>query len=76
MRNKHDIIPWKCHICSSQFDAQNGGICKECNKVTCDQCFTFAKLKLVSKMNMPESQVCRVCADKKGDVSAESGEKT
>lgn len=42
-----------------------GGKCKSCGKVTCNSCFGIAKLKLLFKMKMPESRLCRVCAEKK-----------
>jgi len=65
MQIQKNIIPWKCHICGKQFATMGGGICKECGKVTCKRCFGFAKLKLLGKMKKPESQLCRICANKR-----------
>jgi hypothetical protein len=30
-----DVVPWKCHICRSEFDTPGGGICSRCSKATC-----------------------------------------
>lgn len=35
MSVQKDIIPWKCHICSREFDTPGGGICSRCNHATC-----------------------------------------
>ena len=63
-QNKH-IIPWKCHVCSRQFDTTSGGICKECGKPTCHICFGLGELKSFGKLKVPEIRICRSCTDKK-----------
>jgi len=70
-QNKH-IIPWKCHVCGGEFSTMGGGTCEECGKPTCNTCFglgefrSLGKLKMrVGRLNMPETRICRSCADKK-----------
>ena len=36
-------------------------------KVTCNRCFGLAKLKLLGKMRIPKTQLCRECVNKKGN---------
>jgi hypothetical protein len=60
-----EIIHWKCHICGREFDTLGGGICKKCNKPTCNICFGLGKLRRLGKLKMPEAQVCRACAGRK-----------
>lgn len=35
MVSSKDVVPWKCHICRSEFDTPSGGICSRCNRSTC-----------------------------------------
>jgi len=51
------IVPWKCHICQSEFDTPDGGICSRCSRATCrtDLYQIGAKLKLESQW------VCESC---------------
>jgi hypothetical protein len=75
MQVQKNIVPWKCHICARQFDTMGGGICKDCGKVTCNSCFGSVKLKILGKMRLPESQLCRSCADKKDTAAVGSKKK-
>jgi len=29
------IVPWRCHICASDFDKYDGGVCARCRKAAC-----------------------------------------
>jgi len=35
MASSKDVVPWKCHICRSEFDTPSGGICSRCSRATC-----------------------------------------
>jgi len=57
----HQIVPWKCHDCGREFELTGGGLCKKCGKPTCSICFGVGMLRLLVKLKLPESRVCRSC---------------
>lgn len=65
-----DVVPWKCNICHSEFDAPGGGICARCNRATCR-----SHLHEIGKKVKPEyGWVCDNCltGEEKADKIAQS----
>ncbi len=29
------IVPWRCHVCASEFDKYDGGVCARCKRAAC-----------------------------------------
>jgi hypothetical protein len=56
MKSAKEIVPWKCHICHSEFDILRGGICSSCNRATCRK-----HLKEIGKKIKHETNW--ICAD-------------
>lgn len=57
MASSKDVVPWKCHICQSEFDTPSGGICSRCNSATC-----HAHLHQIGQMTKPDAKwVCDNC---------------
>ena len=58
----NDIIPWKCHICSREFDTHRGGICFKCNRVTCKRHLRRIKNK-DKKLKGSSDQIQYICVN-------------
>lgn len=57
MTTSKEVVPWKCHICRSEFDTPSGGICSRCNKATCRE-----HLHQIGQMTkLDEKWVCDNC---------------
>ena len=57
MSSSADVIAWRCHICDREFADAQGGLCRSCNRATCDICWGDQPAFL------PRRQTQRVCKD-------------
>jgi hypothetical protein len=66
MLQNREIVPWRCHVCSRQFDALGDAICNQCGRATYNVCFAAATMKLLGQRKQPAMRICRKRAEKKG----------
>jgi hypothetical protein len=50
-------IPWTCHICQREFNAEHGGICGLCNNPTCG----LHLRKITNKKELKTELLCHDC---------------
>jgi len=70
MSTAKDIVPWKCNICHSEFDAPGGGICSRCNRATCRSHLH----EIGKKVKLESGWVCDNCltSEEKAEKIAQS----
>jgi len=62
-----EVVPFVCHLCKGEFEAQFGGMCHHCHKPTCND-----HLKKTSEKE--NTHLCDECIKATG-VEAEKKEK-
>jgi hypothetical protein len=56
-----EIIPFKCHICGSDYEKMNGAFCARCKKETCERHLKLVNFSKRDKLATPEMIVCEEC---------------
>ncbi len=57
MNISKEIVPWKCHVCRSEFDIPRGGVCSRCRQATCRQHLN----QIGTKIKLEPTWVCSAC---------------
>jgi hypothetical protein len=56
-----EIIPWKCHICSGEFNHSSGGACFRCEEITCIDHLNLVGYKEKDGEARSDQIVCNKC---------------
>jgi hypothetical protein len=59
------ILPFVCEYCSTPFDPPEGGLCIQCGRIICRNCFAES-VKRGIKLTFKEQIVCSNCEQKRG----------
>ena len=67
-----EIAPWHCHLCGKEFSTEDGGLCRSCNRATCEDCWGDGRSFLPTRQSQRQCKACTANSATADDVRRRS----